>query len=185
MRSAGFVLAGGQSLRMGRDKALLPWRGTVLAAYVAGEVAKAAGRVTLLGPAARLHGLGFDVLEDLRPGCGPLAALETALSATSADWNLMVACDLPEIDHGTLSSILDLAFQTNAEAVVPLHPDGFTEPLCAVYHTSALSAVRRQLDQKLLKMQDLLRQIQVAGWPVQDPRPFRNVNTPDEWVAHA
>ncbi|MEO7144809.1 MAG: NTP transferase domain-containing protein, partial [Bryobacteraceae bacterium] len=76
---AGFVLAGGLSTRMGRDKAWLPHRGTTLAAYVAGEVLRAAGSVTLVGDPAKYARLGHPVVADHVAGRGPLGGILTAL----------------------------------------------------------------------------------------------------------
>ncbi len=92
---AGFVLAGGRSSRMGRDKALLPLDGRTLIDRVAGLVQRAAGNVTLIAPEGRY--MGYPVIPDLIANQGPLGGLYTALSATKASWNLLVACDMPGV----------------------------------------------------------------------------------------
>ena len=53
---------------MGRDKALLPFRGGALAQSVAQAVSEAAGSATLVGDPARYSGLGYPVIPDLYPG---------------------------------------------------------------------------------------------------------------------
>jgi molybdopterin-guanine dinucleotide biosynthesis protein A len=90
---AGFVLVGGNSSRMGRDKARLPFHGTTLVEHVASTVADAAGSVTLVGAPERYASLGFPMLVDSRTGAGPLAGIHTALASSPAAWNLIVACD--------------------------------------------------------------------------------------------
>src|SRR5712691_8368629 len=94
---AGFVLVGGKSSRMGRDKANLPFEGRTLVERVAAAVADAAGSVTLVGPPGRYESLGLPVIADLEPDLGPLGGIHAALSATSAAWNLIAACDLPAV----------------------------------------------------------------------------------------
>src|SRR5579862_3839386 len=108
MVAAGFVLAGGRSRRMGRDKALLPYRGAPLIAHVAGTVEKVlddSGHVAIVGAPDRYRDLGYRVLADLFPGCGPLGGIVTALSLAESDWNLIVACDMPNLDPADLRKL--------------------------------------------------------------------------------
>src|ERR1700737_2946897 len=100
MRRSGFVLAGGASSRMGRDKALLAYRETTLVEYVARVVREAVGSVTLIGDPDRYRELGHKVYRDKVSGCGPLGGTHTALSVSATDWNLVVACDMPGISAG-------------------------------------------------------------------------------------
>ena len=99
MKRAGYVLVGGRSSRMGRDKALLPFRGGVLAG-VGGAGGGNGRRETpcwwAIRTLCRAAALGYPVIPDLYPGEGPLGGILTALeSSASADWNLVVACDMP------------------------------------------------------------------------------------------
>ena len=75
MIQAGFVLAGGKSSRMGRNKALLPYRGRTLVEHVAEIVETAAGSVSVVGDAETYGHLGYPVIEDVIPGCGPLSGI--------------------------------------------------------------------------------------------------------------
>ena len=87
-----FVLAGGASSRMGRDKALLPIGAKFLLAHLVGLLDSFAPQVFVVAPSGRYEKLGFHVIEDQRLNCGPLAGIETALSITSLEWNLILAC---------------------------------------------------------------------------------------------
>src|SRR5579863_10550524 len=77
---SGYVLAGGRSTRMGRDKALLPLGDSTLLDHVAHCVRQAAGNVTIIGPPDRYAGLGYPVAADLVNDSGPLGGVYTALS---------------------------------------------------------------------------------------------------------
>jgi molybdopterin-guanine dinucleotide biosynthesis protein A len=178
---SGFVLAGGLSRRMGRDKALLPWRGTTLIEFVAGEVQRAAGSATIVGQRERYRSLRWPVIEDQEFGRGPLSGLEAALAATQAEWNLVVACDMPQIDAATLLRLLEAAEALGDECLVPENAAGQLEPLCAVYHARCLAAIRQTMDAKEFAVTGALARLRWRRWPAGDLPCFRNVNTIQDW----
>lgn len=166
MEVAGFVLAGGRSTRMGRDKAQLPWNGATLVEHVASIVRQAVGNVTIIGKGA-----------DLIPDCGPLGGLLTALSGTAADRALIVACDMPNL---TPALLRDLA-HGDADALVA-ETEGRLHPLCASYHRRLLPQVRAAVEQGALKMHDFLSRIDVQRVPA-DAKLLKNLNTPEDLPA--
>jgi len=178
----GFVLAGGRSSRMGRDKALLPLDGSTLLEQIAARVRAAAGSVTLIGPPERYSGLGLPVAADLIEDCGPIGGVYTALKISPAPWNLVVACDMPAVTTAFLAALLEAARDADAECFVPETGSGL-HPLCAVYHRRALVALQYAIDHKSFKMHDLLRSLRTVAWPVADAWLLENVNTPVEWGA--
>jgi molybdopterin-guanine dinucleotide biosynthesis protein A len=180
--SAGFVLTGGRSSRMGRDKALLPIEGSVLVERTAERVRAAAGSVTLIGAPERYAHLGLAVGADLVEGCGPIGGLFTALKSTRADWNLLVACDMPGLTAEFLGELLDAARQSGSTCLVPQTEAGL-HPLCAVYHRRAEGAVAFAIEHKRFKMHDLLKVLEAQSFPVADAAQLQNVNTPVEWGA--
>jgi molybdopterin-guanine dinucleotide biosynthesis protein A len=184
MKCAGFVLAGGKSSRMGSDKALLPYRGRTLVEHVASEVREAAGSITLVGDPARYSYLGYPVIADIFPGCGPLSGIHAALAASPADWNLIVACDLPEVTAEFLSRLLERAESGTAQAVLPAGPSGMPEPLCAAYHRHAVEAVAAALRSGTRKVLDGLAGLEIDLWRVPDTGCFHNLNTPQDWACY-
>jgi molybdopterin-guanine dinucleotide biosynthesis protein A len=178
--TAGFVLTGGRSSRMGRDKGLLPIEGSVLVERTAERVRAAAGSVTLVGAPERYASLGLAVAPDLIEDCGPIGGLYTALKMTSADWNLLVACDMPGITAGFLGELLAAARERGSTCLVPQTESGL-HPLCAVYHRRAGGAVESAIERKRFKMHDLLKVLGAVSWPVTDASMLENVNTPLEW----
>ena len=180
MRASGFVLAGGASTRMGRAKALLPYRGTALVEYVAGAVREAAGGVTLIGDPAQFSHLGLPVLADEVPACGPAGGIYTALLRTVTDWNLILACDMPAVSAAVLRELLEEAEGSAAGCIVAAGPGGWPEPLCAVYHRRCLPVLERAIEEKRLKMRDLVGEMG-AHLVTLPPSAVANVNTPAEW----
>jgi molybdopterin-guanine dinucleotide biosynthesis protein A len=181
MRQSGFVLAGGVSSRMGRDKALLAYHGTTLVEHVARAVSDAAGNVAVIGDPGRYGALGYPVYPDKLPGCGPLGGLYTALSVSTTNWSLVVACDMPGISGAVLRALLDNAAGSKRNCVAAVGLAGKPEPLCAVYHRRCLPAVARAIRDKRFKMIDLVQELDVETSPV-DAAALANVNTPAEWA---
>lgn len=181
MTHTGFVLAGGASSRMGRDKAFLAYRGTTLLEHIAGAVRDAAGNVAIIGEPARFANLGCQVFPDRSPSLGPLGGLFTALSVTQTDWNLIVACDMPGITADSLRILLKMSEITKADCVAAASSQGSVEPLCAVYHRRCLPLVARAAKDKRLKMFDLLAELRVDG-EILDQAALANANTPAEWA---
>ncbi len=169
---------------MGRDKAMLPLDGAALVQRVADRVARAAGCVTLIGDPAKYGHLGHPVSPDLLPDCGPLGGICTALSITASDWNLVLACDMPDIDAQFLQSLLETAERLTVDCLLPTGESGLPEPLCAVYHRRALPHIRRALESGVRKVVDGLAGLRVELLPVPGSAQFRNINTPQEWIAY-
>lgn len=180
MQVSGFVLAGGASKRMGRDKALLPFRGTTLVEHVAQNVREATGSVALIGDPDRLGHLGLPVYADQLPSCGPASGIYTALQVTETDWSLVVACDMPAVSPDILRELLRHAETTERNSVAATGPSGQPEPLCAVYHRRCLPALERAIRDRRVRMKDLISEIGASLMPV-PASALVNVNTPAEW----
>jgi molybdopterin-guanine dinucleotide biosynthesis protein A len=182
MRHAGFVLVGGKSSRMGRDKALLPWNGTTLAQHAAQIVAEACGGAILVGDPARYSSLGYRVFMDRFPDCGPLGGIVTALTESNAEWNLVTGCDMPALSPETLRWLLEEATGTNGQSIVPLGPGG-PEPLCAVYHRACLPALEKAISEGRFRMREVVNELQPRFLAGIDPAMFANLNAPEDLKA--
>jgi molybdopterin-guanine dinucleotide biosynthesis protein A len=169
---------------MGQDKALLPFRGGALASHVAATVAAAAGSVTLIGDPQKYGHLGFLVLPDGTVGAGPVGGIESALRHTAADWNVVLACDMPAIPADFLRGLLDTAERLNTDVLLPEDPSGRLEPLCAVYHRRCHDTLRRALEAGVRKVTDALAGLHVTRLAVEDGACFENLNTPEEWACY-
>jgi len=180
---AGFVLAGGHSSRMGRDKALLDVGGEPLAARIARLMVQAAGSAVIIGDPQRYGILGFPVLPDRIAGLGPMGGLLTALETTTAPWNLLVACDMPGITAALLEEIAGRAQRAPDQCCIAAVSSRGPEPLCAAYHRACLPAVQRAVSAGRLRMSELLSRLNPVGVPVNDAHVLENVNTPAEWFA--
>jgi len=177
--SAAYVLIGGRSTRMRTDKAVLPWPdpdSPPLVERVASIAFQAAGSVTLVGDPERYRHLGFPVIPDLHPGLGPLSGVEAALAHTKAHRNLILACDLPELELPFLQELLRLQRDSVATA------DG-RPALCAVLSPACLPAVRRAMAAGELAWHRFVRSIDAENVAA-DPRMLFNMNSPKDLAAH-
>jgi molybdopterin-guanine dinucleotide biosynthesis protein A len=180
VETAGFVLVGGKSSRMGRDKATLEYPGGTLVEAVAAEVLKAAASVALLGSPERYGHLGLRVIQDIIPGRGPMSGLHAALESEGQfDFVLLVACDMPDVEAAFLRRLITIAKRTQAKCVAA-SGEGGLEPLCAVYHRSTRKEVARALDEGRLRMRTLAAELSAVGVEA-GSRLTRNVNTEQDW----
>jgi molybdopterin-guanine dinucleotide biosynthesis protein A len=184
---AGFILAGGQSTRMGRDKALLELSGVPLVVRAARLVESAVGSASVIGHPESYRSLQLRVIADDWPGAGPLGGIATALRASEAPWNLIVACDLPYLTKAWLDFLVKCALGSQADAVLPMNERG-AEPLCAMYHKRCESAVWLALDRGTRKVTDCLAGVHVehlepAEWKCFDSKGFlfKNMNSQDDY----
>jgi molybdopterin-guanine dinucleotide biosynthesis protein A/rhodanese-related sulfurtransferase len=123
-RFDGYVLCGGASRRMGRDKALVEVGGTAMARRVA-DALRAAGAdrvVAVGGDAEALTGRGLLVVPDRWPGEGPLGGLITALDDAdgAAGVAVVLACDLTAPDPAAIARLVDHRARADCDAVVPV-----------------------------------------------------------------
>ena len=186
---AGFILAGGASSRMGRDKGLLDFGGVPLILHTARLIKPLVAEVTIVGSPDRYEKLGMRAIADQprKLGCGPLAGLATALAATRSRWNLIVACDLPYLSAEWLGWLLSRAVRSPCDAVVPRTERGI-EPLAAVYRRECGAAVAAVLARGARKVSDLINELRVdlvhpREWRAIDPngRTLKNMNAPEDY----
>lgn len=185
MHVAGFVLAGGASRRMGRDKALLEHQGRPLLAIVASRVAEVAGSVTVVGPPERYAHLGYPVEPDRVPGCGPMGGVWTALGLQRAPWNLIIACDFLNLQVEVLRDLVVRGSASDADCVAAAWDDRGPEPLCALYHARLEPVLARAIQCNHLKMRTFLSEVRTESVRVRGGDLPANLNTPEDWAKHA
>ena len=159
----GFVLVGGASSRMGRDKAQMSVGGAKL--FERGANALSAiceQRVALIGRAGSEFDCALPLLCDIRTEGevrAPIIGLYTALTYAATPWIAILACDLPFVTPDLMGRLGRLC--TNEfDAVVPVQPDTRPQPLCAFYRREkCFPVVETMIRQGDLKMQTLLSPI--------------------------
>ena len=198
MRIGGIILCGGQSRRMGRDKAHLPFGRETMLERVVSEVGIVVGPRQIVVAAAEGQVLPplppeIRVVHDLQADCGPMSGLAAGLSALreEADAVFVGTCDAPLLRAEFISGLFDRL--GDAEAVVPVERGAEGDrfyPATAVYRTSVLPGVRADLEAGQFRMQWFARDLRAVFLPIEELRSIdpdlaslRNVNSPEEYLA--
>ena len=180
------ILAGGKSERMGRDKALLPYRGTTLLAYVLAVVSQIEPQVVVVADRTDKYAVPCPVIADAFPDCGPVGGIVTGLHYLGAGAHLVAACDMPHLHPDILRYLLECAIKGDYDAVVP-ETDGRPEPLCAVYRDTCLAPLTAFLQSGQRAAHRALLTLNVLRIDTENLRPFdpelacfTNFNTPED-----
>lgn len=179
------ILAGGESRRMGRDKAKLDFRGEQLLERIAGE-AMAVAPTTVLG---RDDAEAFDLpevefLPDREPDLGPIGGLRTALAAFEEPVAVL-GCDMPLVDAGAIRWLIDAYESAGAPEGLVAEAGGDLQPLFAVYTRAVDRVAEAMIEEGERSLRRLCRR---AGLPVREvpkwvAEQLVNVNTPEEFRA--
>jgi len=180
-----FVLAGGKSTRMGKDKAALSFGGKTLLATALAAARAVTPEVFIVGSPERYSGHGA-TLADIFPGCGPLGGIHTALSHAKTEFNLILAVDTPFISEALLSYLADRALASRATVTAPVIRT-YPQPLCAVYARSFLAIATAALKAANYKIVPLFPPDQTLLIPEAElarfaftAEMFDNLNTPED-----
>ena len=183
---SGFVLAGGQSSRMGQDKAFLQLGEHTLLAHALALARAAAGSVQIIGSAEKFAAFA-PVVEDVYPGQGPMAGIHAALAGTRTELNLIMAVDMPFLQPELLSYLIAQARRTTAMVVVPVAGERL-QPLCAVYRRAFAEVAERSLRAGENKIDRLFSEVETRAIDQEElerngftEEMFRNLNTEQDW----
>jgi len=182
------IQAGGESRRMGMDKALVSFLGRTLIERVLGRVSHLADEVLVTTNKPESYAfLGLPLVADVTPGRGALGGLLTALHAAHQPLVAVVACDMPFVSAELLGFERDLLEREGYSAVIP-RTEGGTEPFHAVYRREAcLPAVEAAIQADKWRVDAWYAKADVRLLSPEETRPydprglaFWNVNTPEE-----
>jgi molybdopterin-guanine dinucleotide biosynthesis protein A len=194
------VQAGGESRRMGQDKALMPFLGRPLIQRVVDRLSPVADEtIVTTNTPENYRFLGLPLFPDLKPGRGALGGLYTALSSAACEAVAVVACDMPFASPKLIAAASRLLVAEDADVVIPDSggvlslpapvewsgpgsKGGGLEPLHAVYRReTCIPAIETAIawfpDVKVRVLQhEEVRKYDPAGLA------FWNLNTPEEFA---
>ncbi len=189
VRVNAYILAGGASSRMGRDKGLLEVGGETLIERAISSVCSIADEVKLVGDHPHLERFGRTVQDQFR-GCGPLGGVHAALLDSDSEWNLLFAVDQIWASSGLLPLLVARAESApeNCLVIVP-KIEGRAQPLCAMYRRAfahlaapALKAGEFEIKRLFESAHAIVldeQEFERAGVP---PPKLHNVNMPEDFA---
>lgn len=152
------ILAGGESKRMGQDKASLRFGHDSLLNLAIHHMKPLFNTLVVSVREPREH-LLFPQLCDRGSDHGPIAGIATALERVDTSWVLAIACDMPFISADMIVSMA--AKRDGQDAVVPC-ADGHLQPLAAFYSKSCLPAMQAQMHEGRRSLQALIAKVNAS-----------------------
>ncbi len=178
---SAFIMAGGQSKRFGRDKALFPYRGVTLIERVIGAVRTVIPRVAIIADTAdRYRFPDIPCYADIMPGLGPAGGVYTAVRVAETGRAFVFACDMPDLEAGLIRYMISVS--DGYDVTIPLIGGNY-EPLHAVYSRECGGPMEKSIrrgERRIVGFFDDVRVRPVTEEEIRkfaDPsRAFRNLN---------
>ena len=183
------IQAGGQSTRMGEDKALKPFLGRPLIQRVIERLTPIADEILVTTNRPDDYAfLNLRLIPDLLPGRGALGGLYTALASAHGVMVAVVACDMPFASPSLIQSATRLLVEEEADVVIAKTDEGY-EPFHALYRREiCLPAIEAAIDEDKWKVIAFFPQVKVRTLSPDELKSFDpsglcfwNVNTPEEF----
>lgn len=184
------IQAGGQSSRMGEDKALKTFLGRPLIQRVIDRLTSIADEILVTTNRPEDYSfLNLHLISDLKPGRGALGGLYTAIASASLPMVAVVACDMPFASPSLIEMASRLLVQEEADVVIAKSEEGY-EPLHAVYRrATCLPAIESAIEADQWKVIAWFSGVKVRVLTFEEVQQadssglaFWNVNTPEEFA---
>lgn len=183
---AGYVLAGGKSSRMGRDKALVELNGRPLIQHAITKLRDICAEVYILAANAELARYG-QLVPDIRPDCGPLGGIEAALQHASRDWVLLVPVDVPFVPAAFLRQWVERVLSRPGAVISYFQIGDRPQPTLLLLRREAWSTIVDALDREAYKLMPALEAVGSADSRVVESLTgeeteswFLNLNSPED-----
>lgn len=176
------ILCGGQSRRMGTDKARLTWNGQDFLDRITESLSPADEILLSVAQPDQFAEKTPPKVVDLFPECGPLSGLYSSLIACKNALLFAVSCDMPLVDFSTVLLLLS-HLEERDDAVVPIDGNGRIQPLCALYRKRTAPIFLQQLQRRDYRIRSVFSEFSTKYVPLSPPqdRVFQNLNTPQDY----
>lgn len=174
------ILAGGESRRMGRDKALMKIDGSPAVRRLHDILKRQCDRVIVAARPENLTGFqGMDAVIDPESGKGPLMGIVSILKTSATNLTGVVACDIPNVDPNLFPLLCSR--MEGFEIAVPTFDGKRLEPLLAVYRKSVIPDAEHALANGDYRVADLFKKCRTLIVNVPDADWYFNINTTSDY----
>ncbi|MDF2515008.1 MAG: hypothetical protein K0R59_304 [Sphingobacterium sp.] len=186
-RLNGLVLSGGRSQRMGRAKEAIKWHGKQQRYHLADLLHAYCEKVYISCRAEQMPEMmadaavcSYELLPDNYSDIGPMGGILTAFDAHPEQAWLVIACDLPLVDHAAIAYLVQQRDPSQIATAFTEPGSQFPEPLFAIWEPASYPLLQQMVAADKLSPRQLLMQQQVTGIAAPDEKVLTNVNTPAE-----
>jgi molybdopterin-guanine dinucleotide biosynthesis protein A len=179
MHATAIIMAGGKSLRMGRDKSMLPFEGKPIIEHIFKQLDPHFDQILISSnDTAGYEFLDAKVISDREQGLGPLMGIASAIRASANELNFVTACDIPDIPISLIRRMFREA--GDFDVVMPRRSRSKFEPLFAMYKKSTLAAIDDALACGIRKIIVPLEKCKIKYIDISQTE-IKNLNTKDDY----
>ena len=175
-----FILTGGKSSRMGKDKSNLHFGGMKFTEHLIHNLSKVSASVSIVGPEDNFEKYNGPFIKDIFEDKGPAAGILAALRSSNSDLNIIVSCDIPLLKVDLIKGLLDS--YTNEDAII-CETKGRLHPLVGIYHKRCENAFQSAIENNTLKISSILEKVFSRTYIVPNKweDQLTNINSPEQY----
>ena len=179
----GIILAGGQNLRMGNNKAFVIWKGKRLINWVYEAIRPLCSKIIISANEGDFSFLDASIVPDRYEKIGPAAGIEAGLYSSQTELNIIVSCDTPMLSSDFFRHMI--MHHKNFDISIPIH-DGINEPLIGIYMRSVLNKFQDAISKGQYKPPPIIKSCSYQEISIYKelffykPDLFLNLNRPED-----
>lgn len=177
-----YILAGGKSQRMGKDKGMLPLKDKPFISHICSALQPIVGtNIIIVSANSDYDFLGHTRIEDIITDKGPVGGIYTALKHSKTKFNFIISVDTPLITTELLQWIADKHEDSYMMSQVQVGDKA--SPLIAIYDRSCKTVFGEHMAAKQLKLREVVEDMfhQTLVIPTKWHKEVQNINTPEDY----
>ncbi|MCG8606476.1 molybdenum cofactor guanylyltransferase [bacterium] len=174
-----YVLAGGESRRMGRNKALLRLQGETLIERSLSSIPDGYPAKIVTNSPEEYDFLQYQTIADVHKDLGPIGGVHAGLADAASFFSFFLACDLPFLSQELVKNLLNR--HSKQDIFGGRTRDGY-QPLCTIYSANCLAVIESQIKKQDFRLHRLPEMLNSEFIEIGEPGDFFNVNTERDWL---